>query len=44
MTQSQWTAVDNYIADLFAPPDPALDDTLRASAGAGLPAIQVSPA
>jgi predicted O-methyltransferase YrrM len=43
MPQEQWTAVDRYIADLFVPPDAALDATLQASADAGLPAINVSP-
>src|SRR6266487_4953547 len=43
MTQEQWTAVDRYLADLFVPPDPALEETLRASAAAGLPAINVAP-
>jgi predicted O-methyltransferase YrrM len=40
----QWTAVDGYITDSLLPPDPALDEALRASAAAGLPAINVSPA
>jgi predicted O-methyltransferase YrrM len=44
MAQDQWTAVDEYIADLFVPHDPALNAALAASAAAGLPAIQVSPA
>jgi predicted O-methyltransferase YrrM len=44
MTQEQWTAVDNYITDLFLPPDPALEAALHASAEAGLPSIQVSAA
>lgn len=43
MTQDLWTAVDNYIADLFVAPDPALDAALQASAAAGLPTIHVSP-
>lgn len=43
MSQEQWTAVDHYLADLFAPPDPALEAALRASAEADLPAIQVPP-
>ena len=43
MTQKQWTAVDRYITDLFAPPDPALDAALQASAAAGLPPHDVSP-
>lgn len=44
MRQEQWTAVDNYISDLFIPPDPALEAALKASAAAGLPSIQVSAA
>jgi predicted O-methyltransferase YrrM len=44
MTQERWGAVDRYIADLLLPPDPALDAALEASAAAGLPAHQVSPA
>lgn len=43
MSQEQWTAVDRYIAGLFAPDDAALDAALHASAEAGLPAISVSP-
>jgi predicted O-methyltransferase YrrM len=43
MSQEQWTAVDRYLTDLLAPPDPALDAALRTSAAAGLPAINVSP-
>jgi predicted O-methyltransferase YrrM len=42
-TESQWTAVDSYIADLFVGPDSALDAALAASNTAGLPAIAVSP-
>ena len=41
--QDQWTAVDTYFADLLIPSDPALEEALRASAAAGLPAINVSP-
>jgi predicted O-methyltransferase YrrM len=43
MTPDQWTAVDRYLTGLLVPPDPALDEALRASAAAGLPAINVSP-
>ncbi len=43
MTQEQWTAVDRYVADLLVPPDPALNEALRASEAAGLPAINVTP-
>ena len=34
--------VDSYVAELFAPSDPALEDALRRSRGAGLPEINVS--
>jgi predicted O-methyltransferase YrrM len=44
MNQAQWTAVDRYITDLLVSPDPALDEALAASAAAGLPPINVSPA
>jgi predicted O-methyltransferase YrrM len=40
----EWTAVDGYITDSLLPPDPALESALRASAAAGLPSINVSPA
>jgi predicted O-methyltransferase YrrM len=43
MTEETWTAVDRYLTDLLVPPDPALEATLRASAEAGLPAINVTP-
>jgi len=43
MNQSRWSAVDRYIAGLFAPEDVALTAALAASAAAGLPEIQVSP-
>jgi predicted O-methyltransferase YrrM len=44
MTQERWTAVDRYVTDLLVRPDPALDAALAASAAAGLPAHEVSPA
>jgi predicted O-methyltransferase YrrM len=44
MSQDQWSAVDRYFTDQLLPNDPVLDEALRASAAAGLPAIQVSPA
>ncbi len=44
MSQEQWTAVDQYVADLLIPADPALEAALQASAAAGLPSISVSPA
>ena len=43
MTQSQWTAVEQYITGLLVPADPALEAALAAAATAGLPAISVSP-
>jgi predicted O-methyltransferase YrrM len=43
MSQEQWTAVDRYLAGLFARDDAALDAALRDSAAAGLPSIHVSP-
>ncbi len=43
-SQEQWTAVDRYIEDRLLPPDPVMEAVLEASAAAGLPAIQVSPA
>jgi predicted O-methyltransferase YrrM len=44
MTNESWTAVDRYLTELFVPPDAALNAALAASAAAGLPDIQVSPA
>lgn len=44
MAQEVWTAVDGYIGEMLVPSDPALDAALRASAEAGLPAINVSAA
>lgn len=38
-----WSSVDRYYEELLIPPDAALAATLRASAAAGLPEIQVSP-
>ena len=35
--------IDCYVENLFAPPDPALETTLRRSREAGLPEINVSP-
>jgi predicted O-methyltransferase YrrM len=42
MDQQTWTAVDQYLDGLLAKPDAALQAALRASAEAGLPAINVS--
>jgi predicted O-methyltransferase YrrM len=39
-----WNDVDSYIEERLLGPDTALDDALRASIEAGLPAIAVSPA
>jgi predicted O-methyltransferase YrrM len=36
--------VDDYVEELFAPPDPALEAALEDSRSAGLPEINVSPA
>lgn len=43
MPLDQWTQVDRYFADLFAPADPVLTTVLESSRAAGLPAINVSP-
>ncbi len=43
MAQDTWTAVDDYVSGLLAPPDEALDAAVRAGEAAGLPQIQVSP-
>jgi predicted O-methyltransferase YrrM len=41
---TRWTDVDEYVAGLLVPADPALSAALTASEAAGLPAIQVSAA
>jgi predicted O-methyltransferase YrrM len=43
MTEGTWSAVDEYVSELLAPTDEALELALRESEDAGLPAIQVSP-
>ncbi len=43
MSEQLWADVDGYICGLLAPSDAALDAALKASAAAGLPAIQVAP-
>ncbi|HMQ31614.1 MAG TPA: O-methyltransferase [Chloroflexaceae bacterium] len=43
MTQERWTTVDAYFAERLLPADPALEEALRATAEAGLPAINVAP-
>jgi predicted O-methyltransferase YrrM len=44
MTQSQWTAVDDYLTKLFFPPDDALDHALESAHAGGLPPINVTAA
>jgi predicted O-methyltransferase YrrM len=41
---AQWTEVDRYIEERVLPSDPVLLEVLAATARAGLPAIEVSPA
>lgn len=43
MSQEQWSAVDEYLARVLVPSDPALDATLKTSAESGLRAINVAP-
>jgi predicted O-methyltransferase YrrM len=43
MSQDQWSAVDRYITGILVPQDKALEAALKASAAAGLPAINVAP-
>lgn len=43
MTAERWTQVDDYIEDVLLGSDAALENALRASEEAGLPAIQVTP-
>lgn len=43
MTEKTWEAVDGYYEDLLIGRDPVLEETLRASAAAGLPEIAVAP-
>lgn len=45
MSEAAWSAVDSYIdANLLSDADPIFEQVLRANAGGGLPAIDVSPA
>jgi len=37
-----WTEVDRYLADALLPDDPILEEALKSSEAAGIPAIQVS--
>ena len=43
MAQDQWTTVDHYFDELFAPPDAALDAAIQATKDAGMPLINVAP-
>jgi len=43
MPEDAWSSVDAYLESKLLPDDPVLEATLRASAEAGLPSIQVSP-
>src|SRR5215472_4180123 len=43
MGSDQWTEVDQYLAGLFTPPDPVLEQALQAGDAAGMPPINVSP-
>ncbi|HEY3901643.1 MAG TPA: O-methyltransferase [Chthoniobacter sp.] len=43
MNEKTWSAVDDYLCDLFVPHDAVLEETLAASVAGGLPEIQVSP-
>jgi len=43
MTQTLWSAIDDYIVQTLAPSDPALDQALADSKAGGLPAINVAP-
>ncbi len=42
MSDPRWTAVDQYVAGLFEPPDAALEAALADSQAAGLPPINVT--
>ena len=42
MTQSQWTAADDFVTDLVVRPDRALESAQAATAEAGMPPIAVS--
>jgi predicted O-methyltransferase YrrM len=44
MMQETWTAVDRYISGVMVPSDAVLEEALRATEAAGMPAISVSPA
>ena len=42
MATDQWTKVDQYLAGLFVPSDPILEEALQSAKAAGMPAINVS--
>jgi predicted O-methyltransferase YrrM len=44
MNDATWSAVDEYVCGLLLPRDHGLDEALRSSVAAQLPAINVSPA
>lgn len=44
MAEDRWSEVDRYVEGHLVPRDDGLEAALQASAAAGLPAIQVSPA
>lgn len=43
MSHQQWTAVDAYLNELFAPDDPALDAAIQATIDAGMLPHQIAP-
>ena len=43
MSEKTWSAVDDYLCNLFLPHDAVLEETLATSVAGGLPEIQVSP-
>jgi predicted O-methyltransferase YrrM len=43
MSETLWTAVDQYITDMLVPTDAILDAAIEASNAAGLPPIAVTP-
>ena len=43
MSDETWKAVDDYYAGVLGAADPVMDEVLKASEAANLPAIQVSP-
>ncbi|HEY2834950.1 MAG TPA: O-methyltransferase [Rhizomicrobium sp.] len=43
MSEERWKAVDDYYTGVLSAADPVMEEVLKASEAAGLPAIQVSP-